>query len=462
MKKISLYTIMLSSFMILSSFIMNHRESKFTKESDLERGNEFAKLFGNVLKDNANRDYIIQSLLKVDAGYGEELSFAYLINNSKLVKLNEMGLTADLKSTENLKKTISNQLMNEGENYKYLNSEFSKEVDKGSAILNALANEKMQIIFNFEDKKIDLSNGYYVCFAQHNEVVTTNGYFFMPKTNEYKSVNKIDSEFVYKYPTFIIIPIDESDLQDNKIEVIKSFPDKLIQRSGGVSKTVTANSKALSTSPQAVLLTQNMDHNLIPQEDIIYSRIPRIKVKGTDWIGFLGNKVKLDLWRGVINEDSSPTYNESNGQITAPTLPRYLGNFEIRKKDCKDKKWVFVNIEFDPDWNMSENAQDFSAFTKHNLVGSASFTLKGTAGFKKDGNTIKPHFEASGSTTVDLTVGGARFRAHQEISRRQILSSIVGAAPTGASVTFDGVNWNVKTLGKVDYYFMHYHTDLSN
>ena len=76
-------------------------------------------------------------------------------------------------------------------------------------------------------------------------------------------------------------------------------------------------------------------------EDIIYSRIPRIKVKGTDWIGFLGNKVKLDLWRGVINEDSSPTYNESNGQITAPTLPRYLGNFEISKPKIYS---VYYNI----------------------------------------------------------------------------------------------------------------------
>lgn len=106
MKKISFYTIMLSSFMVLSSYNKPQRIKILQKKPIWKEETNLLNYQATFSKTMQIR-ILIQSLLKVDVGYGEELSFAYLINNSKLVKLNEMGLTADLKSTENLKKTIS-------------------------------------------------------------------------------------------------------------------------------------------------------------------------------------------------------------------------------------------------------------------------------------------------------------------------------------------------------------------
>ncbi|MCC7520643.1 MAG: hypothetical protein IT220_03325 [Flavobacteriaceae bacterium] len=458
MKKLNFISIIIGLFIILSSFIsIEHNSSD--QDPKVAKGNEYAILLGNALKEKYHQDLIIQYLQKVDEGYSEELSFAFLANNPKLVKINEIGFSVDPKFTEMFVQSLDLNLKDIN-TFPILNKELSTKFDKGLAVLNSLSNEKLQIIFNYEDKKVDLSKGYYVCFASNSEVVYTSGFYFKPGEKDYKVIDKIDSEFVYQNPTFVIIPIDESDIQGNKIDVLKAFPDRLIQSIGGDMKVVNASLKTTTTSPQAVLLTQNIDHNLIPQEDIIYSSIPKIKVKGTSWIGTLGNKLKLDVWRGPIDEVASPTYNEDNGQITAPTLKYHTSYTEIRKKDCKNSNWVYVNWEFDPDWNMSENAQDFAMFSKHNLVGSASFTLKGTAGFKKEGTTIKPHFEASGSTSINVTVGGARFRAHKELPRRQVLSAIVGSAPTNQLYNWNGVNFNVKTIGIVDFFFTHYYTDL--
>ena len=68
---------------------------------------------------------------------------------------------------------------------------------------------------------------------------------------------------------------------------------------------------------------------------------------------------------------------------------------------------------------------------------------------------------ATGSATVKMTEGSAILRANVELPRRQVLSTITGAGSTGKTENDGGIEYNVKTVGIVDFYFKHWYTDLN-
>lgn len=120
-------------------------------------------------------------------------------------------------------------------------------------------------------------------------------------------------------------------------------------------------------------------------------------------------------------------------------------------------RWKTVNIQFDPDWDISENSQQFFLFTEHNLTGKA----KASAGVKVgyDFLTKKPTAEATGSVQVEVETGGSRFRTNSELSRRSVLASVVGDTSLGVR-TRNGNDFNVKSVGPLHFYFEHRFTDI--
>ena len=82
------------------------------------------------------------------------------------------------------------------------------------------------------------------------------------------------------------------------------------------------------------------------------------------------------------------------------------------------------------------------------------------SGFKIENGKIVPSYEASGDVKIKVTVGAAKFRHNVEISRRMVLITNVGTGTTGRTILDNGVAYNVKTMGIVDYYFKHYHSKL--
>jgi hypothetical protein len=140
-----------------------------------------------------------------------------------------------------------------------------------------------------------------------------------------------------------------------------------------------------------------------------------------------------------------------------------LGYISIKRKFIKRKKrWVALNFQLDPDWNMSENTQSMAVFSIHHFSADASYELTAKSGFKVDPiKGIVAGSEISGASKLKVTVGNAKFRANVELSRRQVLSTIVGPGVTGKQKEFDGINYNVKKIGVIDYYLEHYFTDLT-
>ena len=85
-------------------------------------------------------------------------------------------------------------------------------------------------------------------------------------------------------------------------------------------------------------------------------------------------------------------------------------------------------------------------------------------------STFKPNAETTISGKVKVKSKHSKFRDKVEMSRRQVLSTIIGEGITGQTIHSDGssyngpdnnIDYNLKKIGIVDYYLTHLYTDLT-
>ncbi len=204
----------------------------------------------------------------------------------------------------------------------------------------------------------------------------------------------------------------------------------------------------------AVILNYNVNHTSISQADILFTTIPEVKLTKRDYIGLFGRIIKVRLYRGSsrvkVNFDGTV-----GAGVDGDTFRYDLIKFS--KDDIKFERWKTVNIQFDPDWDMTENSQQFFLFTEHNLTGKA----KANAGVKVgyDFLTKEPTAEATGSVNLEVESESSRFRVNTELSRRSVLAYVVGATDHGVR-TRNGIDYNVKNIGLLHFYFEHRFTDI--
>ncbi len=255
----------------------------------------------------------------------------------------------------------------------------------------------------------------------------------------------MDDDFLDDNPVFVLSPIDICDIDGRDCIYTEVFP--VGNGDDDLPPPFNGNPK---------LLTYNVNHKDIEEDDIISSVMPRFRVKGKDWLGFAATHQKIEVFRG--SPDGKITI--SGNTITAESKAYNIGYFKFRKKGVKKGWWHKVDREFDSDWNMSENEQAITIFSKHKLKGEASAELNTKAGLKLDGGKIKPVVEATVSSKVKVTVGAAKQRVKGQLSRRQVLSTIVGNGITNETYTDGGVKYNVKKVGIFSFYLKHYYTNL--
>jgi hypothetical protein len=73
----------------------------------------------------------------------------------------------------------------------------------------------------------------------------------------------------------------------------------------------------------------------------------------------------------------------------------------------------------------------------------------------------KPTAEYTTSVTVEAELEQSVFRTNSELSRRSVLASIVGASNFGVR-TRNGIDYNVKSVGPLRFYFEHRFTDITD
>ena len=436
---------------------LNDTSSQSEQEDNLLR--EVSEIVGRALADPDAREEVIARMREADS-LEELVTLSYLLDMEEGLNRRELSALKagklHLKAGQNrFREALLEELGRDLEQYPVL-SGILEGKDAGmtsakpggnrpQAFLEALAGERLEIYHPFEGphQTARARRSVYVsyrpaAFRESNEAfeITSGSPVLIPS-------GPIDNDFVDRNDVYIVGRMDDCDRPYSRCDYVDLKPDERVR-----------TPEPIEAEPK--LLTYNADHSTMEEEDIISTRLAGFRIRGKDWLGFGATHQKLVIFRGSPDGKISV----EDGRIRAASNSYRIGYFRIRAKGVKKGWWYHQNEEFDDDWNMSESEQAITVFTRHHLTGSATVELNTKAGLKLSGGKIKPVAEATVGSRVKITLGSARQRSKSQLSRRQVLSSIVGPGVTGATVNRDGVDWNVKKSGIFQYYFKHYYTDL--
>ncbi|UJH67522.1 hypothetical protein [Allomuricauda sp. SCSIO 65647] len=436
---------------------------EFMKETSL--------LMGRVLADRDVRNEVVSKMAEIDS-YGELASFSYLLGERNVLRKNEVKLLNTDKASFSKGKSLFRQklideVVNNIEEYDYISSQLTdRNVDVGSIssksnqdeigqeLAQILVNEELQIYLPYEDKIIagkGSEDVFYVTYDPLEYTKTNEAFKYDPSISSgmgptLQPIGPVDDDFLDDHQVFVLSPIDSCDIDGRKCSYEELFPVRDEERND--------IHPPFAKGPK--LLTYNVNHKDIEEDDIISTVMPRFRVKGKDWLGFAATHQRIEVFRGSPDGKISVR----GGAITAESNVYKIGYFRFRKKGVKKGWWHKVNREFDADWNMSENEQVITIFSKHRLRGEVAAELNTKAGLKLVNGKVMPVAEATISSKVKISVGGAKLRGKVPLTRRQVLSTIIGNGITNETYTDGGVKYNVKKVGIFSYYLKHYYTNL--
>uniref|UniRef100_UPI004048DF45 hypothetical protein n=2 Tax=Algoriphagus sp. TaxID=1872435 RepID=UPI004048DF45 len=252
---------------------------------------------------------------------------------------------------------------------------------------------------------------------------------------EGKRLPYVDDAYSLDHATLVVTYLDEDFYEMNTTPPVPELP---------------------TPAADAVILNYNVNHTSISQADILFTTIPEVQMTNWSFKGLFGRYIKVRLFRG--SSKVKVNFDGTVGAAADGDTYRY-DLLKFSKDDVTNKRWKTVNLQFDPDWDMTENSQQFFLFTEHNFSGKA----KANAGVKVGYDFIKkePSAEATVSINLEIESEGSRFRVNSELSRRSVLAYVVGDNGLGVR-TRNGVNFNVKGMGGLNYYFEHRFTDISD
>ncbi|MDD5152133.1 MAG: hypothetical protein PHC28_16910 [Flavobacterium sp.] len=429
---------------VTATTLKNSDRIKFKKETSL--------LIGRLLSKKEVREEVLASMKEV-SGYGEVVSFGYLMGKNKGIRKSESEkINSKLSKGKTLFfQSLEKELNDHKADYPIINERITKKTTTSSnsrlpAEGDPFTDDYLQLYSPYNEVN-DLSlisyDEYYTSEETEDGSPTNSGYYFNGVSESY--VSSMNNDFIDTHPSFIVSVIDDGDL----VGGVSSFTELY---------EVTTLPPPLSTS--ATLLTYNVNHNDIPDQDFITTRIPMIKINGTDWTGFGSTHQKFRVFRGGI--DSGVTQN-ADGTITVTGKGFQIGeDFKTKRRNARKKNWINFDREFDVDWNQSESSHQIVVFSLHKWKSSDETTVNVKYAYKY--NTVtgvwEGTIEPTDSTNVKVTSGSSIFRSNSELTRRQVLSTITGAGSTGKTYNDGGIEYNVKSVGIVDYYFKHWYTDL--
>ncbi|MBX9807621.1 MAG: hypothetical protein K2X95_07455 [Flavobacteriaceae bacterium] len=383
---------------------------------------------------------------------GEVVSFAYLLGKDKGLRKNEMAKTISKEERKNslFAKALYAEIITNKADYPiiYQMSNKIKAISKTGRLAEPatpFTDENLQIYSPYNEingyPEIPVTS-YYTSEEMEDGSPTNEGMYFNRGRRTY--IASMDNNFIDANPSFIISTIENCDIVGETCETVELFAG--------------TTPPPLTTGP--TLLTYSVNHNDIPDQDIITTRIPMIKINGTDWMQFGGTHQKFSIFRGGV--DSGVTQN-ADGTVSVAGKGFKIGeDFRTKRKNARQKNWINFDREFDVDWNQSESSHQIVFFSLHHWRGDVEKDFNVKYGYKYNAVTgvWEGTIDPTGSTNLTIKQGEALFRSNAELSRRQVLSTIIGPGSTGKTKNDGGVEYNVKSVGIVDYYFKHWYTDL--
>ena len=421
----------------------------------VETAKEFSQLLGEVMQSKEARVTLSAYIQQYD-DFGDAVSLSTLLGDrqnmppSELASLNRVGNTFSLRTASNpFRETLLQHSLERLEAYPFLERAFEtfralpertqQRVSVQEELIAFFSSQGLVIHFPYEER-FDWETYQGAVTTTYDPLIREdwNEGFLFSLTGEgskAKRISYVDDAYSVEQATLVVTYLDEDFYEINNTPPVPELP---------------------TPAPDAVILDYNVNHTSISQADILFTTIPEVKLTKRDYIGLFGRIIKVRLYRG-----SSKVKVNFDGTVAAGVdgdTYRY-DLIKFSKDDIKLERWKTVNIQFDPDWDMTENSQQFFLFTEHNLTGKA----KANAGVKVGYDFIKKEPTAEGTASVNIEVESesSRFRVNTELSRRSVLSYVVGAADHGVR-TRNGIDYNVKNVGLLHFYFEHRFTDISD
>lgn len=419
----------------------------------VETAKEFSQLLGEVMQSKEARVTLSAHIQQYD-DFGDAVSLSTLLGDkqnmppSELASLNRAGNTFSLRTGNNpfreallqhsLERFFAYPFLKRGfETFRARPERAQQRVSVQEELIAFFASQGLVIHFPYEER-FDWDNYAGSITTTYDPLVREDwneGFLFSLTGGGSKGslVPFVDDAYSVDQATLVVTYLDDDFYEMNNTPPVPELP---------------------TPAADAVILDYNVNHTSISQADILFSTIPEVKLTGKDYIGLFGRIIKVRLYRGSskvkVNFDGTV-----DGSADGDTYRYDLIKFS--KNEVKHREWKTVNIQFDPDWDMTENSQQIFLFTEHNLRGKAKASASAKVGY--DFVAKKPTPEFTTSVNLEVELDDSRFRVNSELSRRSVLAYVVGAADHGVR-TRNGIDFNVKSVGLLHFYFEHRFTDI--
>ena len=419
----------------------------------VETAKEFSQLLGEVMRDKDSRLALSQFIQQYD-DFGDAVSLSSLLGDRASMPPSELARLATFdkgialrKESSLLREAILEHSLANLSQYPFLERSFETfQSKKGEAkyrvslreeLIEFYASQGLVIHFPYEER-FDWETYQGAITTTYDPLIREDwneGFLFSLTGDgpQVKKISYVDDAYSVDQATLVVTYLDEDFYEMNNTPPVPVLP---------------------TPAPDAVILDYNVNHTSISQADILFTTIPEVQMAHREYKKLFSRFVKVRLFRG-----SSKVKVSFNGTVSA-TAEGETYRYELikfSKDDVDSKRWKTVNIQFDPDWDMSENSQQLFLFSHYNRSGKSKGTASAKVGY--DFVNQKPTAEYTTSVTVEAELGQSVFRTNSELSRRSVLASIVGASDFGFR-TRNGIDYNVKNVGPLHFYFEHRFTDI--
>jgi hypothetical protein len=420
--------------------------------NQVEIAKEFSQVLGEVLEGKESRIELAQLIEQVDP-FGDAVTLSAILGNTVTMAPSEFKVFSKLdpllrKRVSHLSETLIDHSLANLSKYKLIRKSFdlymlaaarqNANISTRDALKEFYSAQGLMVHIPYEEK-FDWNSYDNIITTTYDPIVRNdwNEGFIYNNSNgriiglDGQVIPMVNDDYSFENPTFVVIYFYEDDMMATPPEPTLPTP--------------MANS---------VVLDYNVNHTSISQADILFSTIPEMKLTKNDYVGLFGRYTKVRLYRGT--NTLKVNFDGTIGSSAEGAKYRY-DEIRFTKDDARYERWKTVNIQFDPDWDMSENSQQLILFTEHNLTATAKAKVAAKVGY--DFVTKKPTAEFTTSVDVEVTLGGATFQTNSELSRRSVLAHIIGDTGLGTR-TRNGIDFNVKGVGLLEFYFEHRFTDI--
>jgi hypothetical protein len=419
----------------------------------VETAKEFSQLLGEVMQEKEARIALNQLIQQYD-DFGDAVSLSALLGDQTSMPPSELSRLASFENGMALRKEsipvreaiLDHSLANLSQ-YPFLQRSFETfRSQKGASQARLSLREDLVAFFASQGLVIHFPYEERFDWETYQGSVTTtydpliredwNEGFLFSLTGDGpqgKGIPYVDDAYSVEQATLVVTYLDEDFYELQNTPPVPVLP---------------------TPAPDAVILDYNVNHTSISQADILFTTIPEVQMAHREYKNLFSRFVKVRLFRG-----SSKVKVSFNGTVSA-TAEADTYRYDIIKfsKDDVDlKRWKTVNIQFDPDWDMTENSQQLLLFSQHSRTGKSTGTASAKVGY--DFVNQKPTAEFTTSVTVEAELNQSVFRTNLELSRPAVLAHIIGATDFGVR-TRNGIDFNVKSVGPLRFYFEHRFTDI--